>query len=317
MANLNENIVFSLNTSTPLLLLMLLGVFLKKKRIVNDEYISTTNKLLFYIAGPALIISNLLGADINTSFDMKLVLYTHLLLLVSFVFVWSISSFFIKDKLQLGGLVHGIYRSNFGYVGIPLLMLFFNNQVSAKAAVVQSFTMPFVNILAVILLAFCTNDKKSDFRGTLRYILLNPLIIAAVAAMILAVIPYKIPQFFIRTAYILAQLSFPLAIISIGASFNLESIKKTLKIAFIGSMVKLTVIPVIGVVGAIFFGIRGTDLAIVFLYGASPSAINSYIMTRDMGCDYEMGANIIMVSTLLSAFTIFTGMYFLKSNAFF
>ena len=317
MGNLSENIVFSLNTSFPLLLLMLLGVLLKKKRIVNDEYISTTNKLLFYIAGPALIISNLLGADINTSFDIKLVLYTHLLLLVSFVFVWILSSFFIKDKLELGGFVHGIYRSNFGYVGIPLLMLFFSEQVSAKAAVVQSLTMPFVNILAVILLASCANDKRSDFRGTLRYILVNPLILAAVAAMILAVIPYKLPQYFLRTTYILAQLAFPLALISIGASFNIESIKKTFKLALLGSIIKLAAIPVVGVIGAFYFGIRGTDLAIIFLFGASPSAINSYIMTRDMGCDYELGANVIMVSTLLSAFTIFTGMYILKSNAFF
>ena len=65
--------------------------------------------------------------------------------------------------------------------------------------------------------------------------------------------------------------------------------------------------------GAWAFGFRGAALGVIFLFSCTPTAAGSYVMTRAMGGNATLAANIIAVTTLGSFFTTALGLYLLRT----
>ncbi|MGD8305527.1 MAG: AEC family transporter, partial [Ignavibacteria bacterium] len=72
--------------------------------------------------------------------------------------------------------------------------------------------------------------------------------------------------------------------------------------------------PVILTTGAYYFGYRDTDLGIMFILFACPTAIVSFIMAEAMGCNSKLAGNIIVISTIGSVITISAAIIILRST---
>ena len=66
------------------------------------------------------------------------------------------------------------------------------------------------------------------------------------------------------------------------------------------------------VLGAWALGFRGADLAILFLYFASPTAAASFVMARAANGNHELAAAIIVITTLMAAITTNIGIFVLQ-----
>jgi len=62
--------------------------------------------------------------------------------------------------------------------------------------------------------------------------------------------------------------------------------------------------PVIATIVAYLIGFRGNDLAILMLINGVPTAIAGHVMVVEIGGDATVAANNIMLTTILSAFTL-------------
>lgn len=60
-------------------------------------------------------------------------------------------------------------------------------------------------------------------------------------------------------------------------------------------------------------GFRQGELGAVFILFMAPSAVSSYIMAKNMRSDDQLAAQILMMTTLVSPFTICLGIYLLRS----
>ena len=116
----------------------------------------------------------------------------------------------------------------------------------------------------------------------------------------------------------MASAATPLALIVLGASFEFASVeryrRKTLLRLFLQ---ELTIVPAISLSVAIMIGFRGIDLVSLIGIFASPCAVSSYTMARQMDSDYELSAGTVVFTTMLSCFTLFGWIYFLKELNFF
>ena len=74
------------------------------------------------------------------------------------------------------------------------------------------------------------------------------------------------------------------------------------------------VVPGITVLAAIAFGYRGVELGSVFIIFGGPAAVSSYIMAKEMKSDYQLASQILLISTLMSLFTLFLGIFILKAT---
>jgi len=74
-------------------------------------------------------------------------------------------------------------------------------------------------------------------------------------------------------------------------------------------VVKLVALPVVFVGLGYVLGFRGYDLAALMVVGGVPSAIAGYAMVVQMCGDGYVAGTIVMISTLMSAFTLTVFIY--------
>ncbi len=312
-----ENLLFALNAVMPVFLLILTGIILKKIHILDDQFISKSTKLVFKVALPALIFQKVGSADFSQIFDMREIIYIVGIVTVSFLLIYFLSGFFIKNGAERGAFVQGAFRSNIAIVGLGIISNIFGETGVARAAIALIFIFPMYNIYAVLALIM---PLKKGHAGAgsmiLKAIITNPLIIAVFIAL-----PFSL--FSINTGEItghflgyLSRMTIPLALLGVGGSLNFSSFKKGFVKALSSSIIKLIIYPLIVIFILLAAGFGGESLGVIFIMLACPSAVSSYVMAEALGSDSDLAAAIILLTTLGSVVTIGTGLFILRSLGF-
>ncbi|MBD9215769.1 MAG: hypothetical protein EGQ23_02005, partial [Solobacterium sp.] len=66
-----ENLIFSLNATIPIFLLMVVGYFLNKINVLDDVLASKLNSFVFKVSLPLLLFVDLSQSDFKTLWDTK------------------------------------------------------------------------------------------------------------------------------------------------------------------------------------------------------------------------------------------------------
>lgn len=315
-----ENLLFSVNAVLPIFLLVGLGWFLKKKSFLPDAFYSGSEKFVFKIALPCMLFLNVAESTVeNLENNIPLVLFCSVSVVVAFLLLVLTVPIFVKDNDKRGAFIQGAYRSNFGILGLPLAANLFGVEGTSTAAILMPAAIIFFNVLAVVILTvYAPNDLKKKpsvlARDIAISVVTNPLIIGVVAGLPFLFFDIELPLFLSKTASNLSGTVSALALISLGAGFSRESLVGKVKYSLAASALKTAVIPALAVLAAYLCGFRGVQLGLVFILFGSPTAVSSYIMAKNMKSDHEMAGQILLLSTLMCLFTLFLGIFLLRSG---
>lgn len=72
-----DNFIYSINTTIPIFLVMVLGWALRQKGMLNDNFVTVANKFNFKVTLPVLLFRDISSVDIIKVFDLKYVLFAH------------------------------------------------------------------------------------------------------------------------------------------------------------------------------------------------------------------------------------------------
>ncbi len=306
-------ILFTINIVTPIFLLVILGMILKKAKLINDLFVVQSSNFVFKVSLPALIFMKIGTITIGKAFDSELIFVSVCLVLLFSVYSWFLASFLTKQPTEKGVFTQGSFRSNFAIIGLALISNLFGEEQLGKASLLLAFIMPLYNILAVIFLTIPFNKKEGiNSVKILKDIMGNPLIIAAILALPFSIFQINMGNIVTTTLTYLAKIALPLALISIGASLNFTNLKRASKLSFLASFNKIILFPSIATFIGIYLGFNPVQLGILFILFASPTAIVSFIMADAMGSNSKLAGDIIVVSTLFSIITLSTGIIILK-----
>lgn len=225
---------------------------------------------------------------------------------------------FVKDKGVRGAFIQGACRSNFAILGVPLAVNMFGEIGGQVIAITMPFVILMFNTYSVIILSVFSDStehklNKKSIVQILKNIVTNPLIIAVVLALPFMLLEIEIPTVANKTLNYISGLATPLALLSLGASFNFESLRGKMKYAVASSLCKTVFLPAIMVIAAALIGLRGPALGVVLICFGAPTAVSSYIMSKKMNNDHELSSQILLLSTIMCAFTIFIGIFILKT----
>lgn len=307
-----DNLIFIITVVLPVFLLVIIGVILKQFKIVDEIFIKSTSHFVFYVSLPVFIFMKLHNVEINQAFDTKMILIIIFGTLLTFVIGYIAAKYAKLEPANEGVFVQGAFRSNYAIVSMAIIIRMFGTDVAAKAAFLLLFALPLFNLLSVIALAmpFAKSDKLPA-RQIISEIAKNPLIIAVAISIIYSVLDIGLHSTIATTGNYLADTALPIALIGIGGSLNIKSLKQASNAAVGSSLIKIVFSPVVVVTIAWLMGIHGSDLGIIFLVFASPTAIASFVMTAGMKGNIKLAGNIIIVSTLGSIVTIILGLFIL------
>lgn len=309
-----ENFLFSVNATMPIFLIILLGWFLKKIHIINDEFANVANKYVFKVSLPVLLFRDIATTSILKDMNMQFVLFCFLGTIVMFGGVWIFSYAYCKDKTMVGAFAQASARGSAAVLGIAFVENICGSSGMAPLMIVSA--VPLFNILSVIILTFGGRNQLRGVEGIKKAcinILKNPIIIGILLGIPFSLLKIKIPVIPERAINYVAQTATPMALIAIGAGFNTKQAMTKIKPSIVSSVIKLVILPLLFMPVAIMMNFSPSELVAILIMVGSPSTVTCYIMAKNMDNDEVLSSNTIVLTTLLSSVTITAWVFVLKS----
>lgn len=294
------------NIVSPVFFVLLLGYFAKRRGYIDNNFVDKGTWIVFYLALPFKLFYDIKNARI-VSLHPKYVAYILLgVIFVIFISIIIAKALRIKDKKKLSAFVHCAYRSNFVYVGFPILDIIYNGAPSMEhMIVIIAFGLTLYNISAIILLTYYSEaeDKSISFIDIFIKILKNPMIAGVVVGAIFNFLQLPVYQGVDKAIEMVAKISTPMSLILIGASLNFESSKSDFKLMFISAFIKTVLAPALLIPIGVKLGFTNMELGIAYVFWATPCAANCFIFTKQMKSDYEFASKVITLSFIMSIIT--------------
>ena len=311
-----ENLIFSLNATIPIFLMMVLGVFFRKTGLLKENMINGLNQFVFKATLPVLLFGDLAKQDFAQAWNGKFVAFCFVVTLVSISLV-ALMSMALKDKSQRGEFIQGAYRSSAAILGIAFITNIYGNSGMAPLMIIGS--VPLYNIMAVVVLSFTKpgqNGMSPDLiKKTLKGIATNPIILGILAGALWSVLRLPMPTILTKTVSSLGGLTTPLGLMAMGAAFNWSEAKSGMGPAFAASFMKLIGLCTLFLPVAVLLGFREAELIAILVMLGSSTTVSSYVMARNMGHSGVLSSSIVAITTLGSAFSLTFWLYVLKTLA--
>ncbi len=311
-----ESLRIALEIVLPLFLLLAVGYCIKLTGIMNETSVRQTNNMIFKVFLPLLVFFNIYKTDLTSSFDMSLLLFAVVGVLLQFIISLCLVILLEHDNARRGVMLQGMFRSNFVLFGIPISTALFGDSAAGLASILIAVIIPLYNMLAVVSLE-SFNGKKPSLWKILVGILTGPLIIASAVGILFVVFHIPLPTVLYKTVSDLSIIATPLAFVILGASFSFGETGRCVRDLCITLGAKLVTYPLLFIALAILMGFRDAHLAVLLTVFGSPIAVSSFTMAQQMGGDDKLAGQLVVFSSLLSVFTMFLFIFWLKELAFF
>lgn len=310
----------------PIILLILLGVWLRRRKLLSDGFLDTGNKLVFRLGLPCMLFVNVYSIENLNAVRWDVIFYACGAIIL--IFLLGLVTAVVTSPVpeRRGVILQCSFRSNSAIIGLTLAAALGGSEAEVVAACTAAVTIPLFNVLAVIALTmFGKGEKKHSFGHVLLDIVKNPLIHGVILGLlclglrwlqtvIFGEVIFRLDRHlsFVYTALQwLKTLTTPLSLIVLGGQFVFSAVKELKKEIIVSTLWRVVLAPLIGIGGAVLLNEMGVLAcgvnefpALVGLFG-SPVAVSSAIMASQMGNDEQLATQLVVWTTIFSAFTIF------------
>lgn len=306
-----ENLWISLNAVIPFVIYLLFGYGLRMTGLADRKLMGELNQLLFKGFFPILMFDNLYGNREHLGGGGRLVVISVITLVVLLVILVISVPRFVKENSRRGVVIQALYRSNTLLFVLPLAESLFGSGSQALASMALAVLVPVYNVFATVLFEYYRGEKVSP--GTLFIsILKNPLIAGALAGLLFVWLKIRLPLCVETPVAKLAGLCTPMCLLVLGGSLEFHSIRKNARCLATVLTLKMIVLPAVMAVVSVLFRMAPVERFIFLITYAAPVATASYSMAQNMGGDGELAGELVAVSTVVSAVTIFGWIFVLK-----
>jgi len=294
------------NSLFPVFALILSGSLLRRFGLTNDVFLKTSDRLIYYIFFPVLLFWKIGTAPADLLSNPAL--YKSAILTVLIVYILS-TAFILVFKVpdfKVGSFTQSCYRFN-SYIGVAIVFSALGEEGIRHFGILMGVIIPIINVLCVSTMIWFSGEKTGSRRRVgqvAKGIITNPLILACVSGIIYAKLAGGFPPYIAGLFQLCSFAALPLAMISIGAALSFRSIKDHFKLSLIASCFKLVVLPVVGYILLIKFGVAGVALKVGLIYFALPTSTSLYILSSQLNSDTELASAAIALSTILSFFSL-------------
>lgn len=303
---------FALNVTSPILFMLLLGYAFFRTGMLSQDFIQSGSRLVFNVTLPCLLFLNVATADVMALIQPKLLGSAIVIILLAVALLWLFSG--SMAPRQRGVFVQCAFRSNMGVVGLALAVNAFGNEVLASAGVYLALMTIVYNLLAVMVLSAAQHQHEQNLVLMMsRSMVSNPLIIAIMLGLILSLAQLRLPEWLMTSGRYLADMTLPLALLCIGGSLSIGRLHGNRNLLIWATVSKLILVPGLAALVGAWVGLRGTDLGILYLMTGAPTAAASFVMSQQMQGDADLAADIIVITTLFTAFSSSAGLMILRS----
>lgn len=310
--SLLETFFGTLETILPVFAMVFIGLGLKRLGWIDSAFIHTASSLVFKATLPTLVFLSIVRADISVTLNPKMIAVFIAMTLLGFLVCWSWARKTVTRE-DRGVYIQGGFRGNCGIVGLALAANMYGDYGLSAGSLLLGVVIIAYNALSVIVLTAYQPGHSANLPRILADLIRNPLILSVLFAVPVAWSGITLPDWLTTSGDYFASLTLPLALLCIGGTLSLSSMRNDRKQTMSASAMKMVILPVICTLGAWLFGFRGQELGLMFLYFASPTAAASFVMVKALGGNERLAANIVALTTLAASLTITLGVFVLRT----
>lgn len=296
----------------PLALLVALGAALLKLRFFDAAFRKGLDRLVYWVALPALIVRVLAEAPptevLGSAGAMVLTLGGATLTMAALA--WGIAKLIRRPDTEAGVFTQASFRGNLAFVGLPVIALAVGSgdqgqALLAKAALVFAPTVVLFNVLGVVVLIGAQHRLDSSLPvKMLKSLLMNPMLIACALGLVIWHFGLALPGVALTTLDLVGRPAAPLALISLGGALVIYPVGKCFGTATLAAVLKSVGTPIVAWLIAGGLGLTPDDRLVVLIFAACPTAVASYVLATQLKGDPALAAATIVLSTLLSAVSL-------------
>lgn len=303
------------NNLIPVVILITMG-FLLGRRFKLD--MTPLIKLNFFIFVPAYIFVNLYTAEIPS--DMwKVVLFGILMITVNFCAGSVISRIRRFDSTMKSAFTNSVMFYNSGNFGLPVVILVFSNPPFVTdgatpylelAVTAQIIIMVLQNVLTNSLGLFNAGKASLHFKELVKNILGIPIIYMLPLALIMRLMPFDIEGTPVWISFTYAKNGLiAVALLTLGIQISKTKIIFHNTDVLFSAAMRLLGGPVIAFALIRLFGFDGIVAQALMISSSVPTAVNSALIAIEYKNRPDFASHAVMVSTLLSVFTVSAVIY--------
>ncbi len=320
-----DSFLFAVNATLPLVLVVVIGYFLKRIGLFTKDLALKTNRIVFNALLPVMLFQNIYGIDVKDGIRMGYVAYGIIAVLIVFFIALLTSPLITKESSRKASLIQSTFRSNYALIGVPLASAITPADGAGVASFLVLFTIPIFNILAVILFSAYSKNEKPSIKKTLIGILKNPLIIGVALGALFLLIRVMLAKVGVSTTIddipliattlnYLSRAATPLALLSLGAQFEFSAVGGMKRELIYGITLKIIIFPIIALSVAYLMGsFTSAEMACFVALFSTPVAVSTVPMAQELGGDVDLAGQLVVFSTIASTFTIFFSTFALRA----
>lgn len=299
------SVVFS--ALVPVFLIIALGAVLRRVLLKDPAHWAALEKLTYFVLFPALLIVSAVKADLSQvnvaavagSLIGSVLILSGLILLAHRPLIAALAA----DGPAFTSLFQGAVRWN-TYIVLAVAGGLFRAEGITIAALALVAMIPVVNVIAVLVLASFSGRHPPTFGYVVEQLARNPYIWSCALGAALNALHVPVPKVIVEFGDILGRASLALGLLVVGGGLLLDRLTRPRLIVFASLGLKLLVKPAIAIALSLLFGLTGTELVVVAITAAVPSAPNGYVLARQMGGDAPLLAEILTVQIIGAAVTL-------------
>ncbi|WP_439155586.1 AEC family transporter [Yoonia sp.] len=288
-------------TIWPLFALICLGYVMARGGFPEPGFWPAAERVNYFILFPALLVSSLSDAPVRDPAILRLGLAVIVTICLAAGTLAVVRRLTPMPAARFGPSLQGVVRFN-TYLGLAITASLGGPAGLERAAVLLAVAVPLVNVLSIIALTDAGAARRPV--ALLRMVLRNPLILACLAGIVIALtgigLPFGIGQFFA----LLGQGSLPLGLLCVGAALRPGALRQDMGALAGNGAVRLLGMPLLAAVIGRAMGLEGVEALVLVVFCAIPTAPTAYVLTRQFGGDGTYMAGLVTAQTMAAVVTI-------------
>ncbi len=281
----------------PLFLLIGIGVLLDRTFHLD---VITLNRLNFYVFAPALVFSTAYASDLAGAEIGGIALFTlvhHIVMAVLALVVFSLPEFSPdRPALTLGAVVY-----NAGIYGIPLMLLAFGQRAVSIISIVLTVQQL---LLFSFGLALFVGLQEGGLRTTLLQILRYPVLYAVAVGLAMRGLHIGLPGAVQSVLDYLMGGFVGVSLITLGAQLSRCPMFGDTRSISAVMILRFAISPLLAALMVVFFPFDAQLNAVLIVGAALPSAVNVYMLAREVNRSADLASRMVFWTTVLSAAAI-------------
>ena len=296
------------NIVAPVFIVVAAGYAAVRSRILADEPIDQLMKFAIQFAIPCLLFSATSTIDLAVAFNWRLLVSYYAAAICSFAIAYVVVRYGFKRRPgEAVGIAFGALFSNLVLLGLPISERAWGIDGMAPSFALVSVNAPICYLVGITTMELLRADGRSfveTSRIVVNAIFRNSMMIGITLGFLVNFSGLPLPGALLGAIDLLARASLPVALFALGGLLTRYQLSKSLGEAGVISTISLIVQPALVWLLAWFVQLPDATTRAIVLMAAAAPGLNAYLFAAMYNRGQDSAASSVLLSTLLSLFTI-------------